>query len=130
MHDYAVPMIKQLESTLRDGAAPKAPQFIPQTEPLASRVDQSKEVGNQDAGTKAKAEGSVNNAVPASNGAQHQASADIVDPLGDARNKIQGEITREFTAIMATGTLRASEAAALATKRVMERYGHTTTAQS
>ncbi|RZC87335.1 hypothetical protein C5167_041387 [Papaver somniferum] len=44
-------------------------------------------------------------------------------PLGDARLKVQEEITAEFAAIMASGTLRASEAAALATRRVMERHG-------
>ncbi|KAI3990830.1 hypothetical protein MKX01_011738 [Papaver californicum] len=45
------------------------------------------------------------------------------DPLGDARSKVQEEITAEFAAIMAPRTLRASEAAALATRRVMERHG-------
>ncbi|KAK6798400.1 hypothetical protein RDI58_006102 [Solanum bulbocastanum] len=51
------------------------------------------------------------------------ANAVVKDPLGDARSKVQEEITREFAAIMATGTLRASEeAAALATKKVMQRY--------
>ncbi|KAI3914245.1 hypothetical protein MKW98_029249 [Papaver atlanticum] len=45
------------------------------------------------------------------------------DPLGDARLKVQEEITTEFAAIMASGTIRASEAAALATRRVMERHG-------
>lgn len=113
-------MIKQLEATLRDGAVPKVPQFVPPTEPLAFQtgvcVDQSKEVGVQDADTEAEV---------VMSGEQ---SANSLDPLGDARSKIQGEITQEFAAIMATGTLRASEAAALATKRVMERYGHTTTA--
>ncbi|KAG2266025.1 hypothetical protein Bca52824_073104 [Brassica carinata] len=38
------------------------------------------------------------------------------DPLGDARTKIQEEITREFAALMEQGTLRASEAAVMATK--------------
>lgn len=45
------------------------------------------------------------------------------DPLGDSRKKVQEEINREFAAIMATGTLRASEAAALAMKKVMQKYG-------
>nr|GMD61117.1 desumoylating isopeptidase 1 [Ipomoea batatas] len=120
MGPLMLPMIKQLEATLRDGAVPKVPQFVPPTEPLAFQtgvcVDQSKEVGVQDADTEAEV---------VMSGEQ---SANSLDPLGDARSKIQGEITQEFAAIMATGTLRASEAAALATKRVMERYGHTTTA--
>jgi hypothetical protein len=37
---------------------------------------------------------------------------------------------REFAAIMASGTLRASEAAALAMRRVMERHGDATMQQS
>lgn len=53
----------------------------------------------------------------------------VADPLGDARSKVQEEIGREFAAIMATGTLRASEAAALATKKVMQKYGHATLSQ-
>eukprot|EP01018_Ginkgo_biloba_P009930 Gb_06849 [translate_table: standard] len=45
------------------------------------------------------------------------------DDLRDARARIQEEITREFASIMATGSLRASEAAALAARRVMEKHG-------
>lgn len=45
------------------------------------------------------------------------------DPLKDARKKVQEEISREFAIIMTSGTLRASEAAALAARRVMERHG-------
>lgn len=45
------------------------------------------------------------------------------DKLGEARARIQEEITLEFVALMAEGRLRASEAAALATRRVMERHG-------
>lgn len=45
------------------------------------------------------------------------------DPLGDARIKVQEEITSEFAALMANGSLRASEAAAIATRRVMEKHG-------
>lgn len=44
------------------------------------------------------------------------------DPLGDARTKVQEEITSEFATLMANGTLRASEAAAIATRRVMEKH--------
>ncbi|PWA87085.1 PPPDE putative thiol peptidase family protein [Artemisia annua] len=40
------------------------------------------------------------------------------DPLGDARSKVQEKIGKEFAAIMASGTLCASEAAALATKLI------------
>ncbi|XP_074583996.1 uncharacterized protein LOC141840016 [Curcuma longa] len=48
---------------------------------------------------------------------------EVGDPLGEARSRVQDEITKEFDAIMATGTLNASEAATLATRRVMERHG-------
>uniref|UniRef100_M8BPG2 Uncharacterized protein n=1 Tax=Aegilops tauschii TaxID=37682 RepID=M8BPG2_AEGTA len=44
-------------------------------------------------------------------------------PLGSMRGKVQEEVMREFAALMASGTLRASEAAALAMRRVMERHG-------
>ncbi|PUZ38666.1 hypothetical protein GQ55_9G214900 [Panicum hallii var. hallii] len=45
------------------------------------------------------------------------------DPLAEAKSRVQEEIKREFAAIMAAGTARAGEAAALATRRVMERHG-------
>lgn len=45
------------------------------------------------------------------------------DPLAAAKSRVQEEIKREFVAIMAAGTARAGEAAALATRRVMERHG-------
>ncbi|GMH20465.1 hypothetical protein Nepgr_022306 [Nepenthes gracilis] len=40
------------------------------------------------------------------------------DPLGNAQSKLQQEIAQEFATIMATGTLRASEAAALAARQL------------
>ncbi|KAH1056909.1 hypothetical protein J1N35_034974 [Gossypium stocksii] len=43
----------------------------------------------------------------------------LIDPLRDARAKVQEEITLEFAAIMASGTLRANEATTLATRKVM-----------
>ncbi|KAL5225087.1 hypothetical protein ABZP36_011726 [Zizania latifolia] len=46
-----------------------------------------------------------------------------VDPLREAKNQAQEEIKREFAAIMATGTMKAGEAAAHAVRRVMERHG-------
>ncbi|KAF8672754.1 hypothetical protein HU200_049451 [Digitaria exilis] len=45
------------------------------------------------------------------------------DPLAEAKSRVQEEIRREFAAIMAAGTARPGEAAALATRRVMERHG-------
>jgi hypothetical protein len=45
------------------------------------------------------------------------------DTLSNARAQVQEEITREFASIMASGSLRASEAAALAARRVLQRHG-------
>lgn len=42
--------------------------------------------------------------------------------LNSARAKVTQEITQEFALIMASGSLRASEAAALAARRVLERH--------
>lgn len=42
--------------------------------------------------------------------------------LNNARAKVTQEITQEFALIMASGSLRASEAAALAARRVLERH--------
>ncbi|PHT30218.1 hypothetical protein CQW23_30188 [Capsicum baccatum] len=134
-----MPMIQQLESTLRANAVPQAPQFRPHTDDPASQptlsggksssshVEQSKFAKSQD--------GEKNAIVPplVKSVGEHEktpANSAKKDPLGDARSKVQEEITREFAAIMATGTLRASEAAALATKKVMQRYGDTTAAMN
>ena len=130
-------MIQNLESTLRSGAVPQAPQF---TNPLATAAQppvpktsasglnkSSKPVNPPDeAKAKARENGntSQNTAKPVAGQDEKKAVAD--DPMGDARSKVQEEITREFAAIMATGTLRASEAAALATRRVMEKHGRLT----
>ncbi|XP_031123493.1 desumoylating isopeptidase 1-like [Ipomoea triloba] len=125
-----LPMIQQMEATLRVGAVPQAPVFKPSTTapPAASQSGSNKRSVSEDTIKEGVDSGSgVKNEVA---GAVNPASAVDMDPMGDARSKIQGEITREFAAIMATGTLRASEAAALATKRVMQRYGHTSVAQS
>jgi hypothetical protein len=54
---------------------------------------------------------------------QQQSRLTNVDKLGEAKARVQAEIMSEFSALMAEGTLRASEAAALATRRVMERHG-------
>ncbi|EPS70720.1 hypothetical protein M569_04043 [Genlisea aurea] len=81
-----LPMMQQLEVTLRSGAVPQ----------LGVGSDKSKwgmESGGDD------------------------------DVARSARSKVHEEISREFAAIMATGTVGASEAAALATRRVMQRHG-------
>ena len=147
----AVPMIQNLETTLRAGAVPQVPQFRPTTvqpsnpvssypEKISSSSNSSVEKGstreiNDEVKDKTKNSKTTGNAVPPAvkpAGEQQKSSSDQVaaDPLGDARNKVQDEIVKEFAAIMASGTMRASEAAALATKRVMQRYGQTAMSQS
>ncbi|KAG8389093.1 hypothetical protein BUALT_Bualt02G0193400 [Buddleja alternifolia] len=132
-----LPMIQQLETTLRAGAVPQAPQFRPST--VAQSIPTPNAVksasGNaQSTKTKSeeqsKTESTRNVERPVKKTVSHSSNAVASDPLGDARSKVQEEISSEFAAIMATGTLRASEAAALATRRVMQRYGHMNTAQS
>ncbi|XP_078427811.1 PPPDE putative thiol peptidase family protein [Wolffia australiana] len=103
-----LPMIQQLETTLRVGAVPQAPQFrssaASRAGPTEGPSEKTEKAAELEKEKKKETEG-------------------MADPLGDARSKVQEEITREFAAIMASGTLRASEAAALATRRVMQRYG-------
>lgn len=139
-------MIQNLESTLRAGSVPQAPQFRPSAVVSSNQVaaaasksvnggtGQSTKTKDEDVAMKPNSELTRDvpeqtkiKTVSSSSGA---GDAVAEDPLGDARNKVQEEISSEFAAIMATGTLRASEAAALATRRVMQRHGHMSTAQS
>lgn len=148
MGAVTLPMIQQLETTLRSGAVPHAPQFRPHTQVQASQSTVSvnkyvassrynsitSEVKVKEGKGKVKSEDQDNMVPPAVKpaGAQELSSVNRVegDRLGHARSKVQDEIGKEFAAIMATGTLRASEAAALATRKVMQRFGHTNVAQS
>ncbi|KAL8262009.1 hypothetical protein R6Q59_026058 [Mikania micrantha] len=131
-----MPMIQNLETTLRAGAVPQAPQFRPSpvlsVPQVSKKIDTSSESKTfttaTSSETKPKTEHRVTPAVvPAST--THDKPTKV-DPLCDARSKVQEEIGKEFAAIMASGTLRASEAAALATKKVMQKYGHMNVAQS
>lgn len=131
-----MPMIQNLETTLRAGAVPQAPQFISPSpvlnmSPLNKKADTTSEsLANASASgsdAKSKAKNEVPSAVVPAGTAQQKP---VADPLGDARSKVQEEIGKEFAAIMASGTFRASEAAALATKKVMQKYGHLNAAQS
>lgn len=138
-----LPMIQQLETTLRAGAVPQAPQFKPSTaapagvkaSSLSNKEVDGKSRSEVEAATVGEQKTSTAETVPPAvkpTGGQEKPSGNGIagDPLGDARSKVQEEIGREFAAIMATGTLRASDAAALATRRVMQRYGHMNVAQS
>ncbi|OMP06345.1 hypothetical protein COLO4_08179 [Corchorus olitorius] len=132
-----MPMIRNLETTLKAGAVPQVPQFRPSVSAQPSQpsavnnangsaaqandYDNKVKAGEQPTNS-AKVETSEKTTPPSKvTGAQNGST---VDPLGDARAKVQEEISREFAAIMATGTLRASEAAAMATRKVMQKYGH------
>ncbi|KAM7527396.1 hypothetical protein LguiB_030806 [Lonicera macranthoides] len=132
-----LPMIQQLETTLRAGAVPQTPQFRPSTvtstSQSASTINKPKESSNNQSSGGAnlkEAETKQKDEVAKSAGTKEKSGSVAGDPLGGARSKVQEEISREFAAIMATGTLRASEAAALATRRVMQRYGLANVAQS
>lgn len=135
-------MIQNLEATLKAGAVPQVPQFRPAaTVNKASSFSPSipseqKTVKEANGKTKAEEQSAsseepkaLNNAVPPAVKpveAQEKPNVNGVagDPLGVARSKVQEEINREFAAMMATGTLRASEAATLAMKKVMQKYRH------
>ncbi|XWS31293.1 hypothetical protein CRYUN_Cryun23aG0064700 [Craigia yunnanensis] len=137
-----MPMIQNLETTLKAGVVPQVPQFRPSVSAQSSQSStvsvsrssnsaQRKEVDNKvkagEQPNSAEIKTSEKTAPPAKpTGAQEKSSSNgaVADPLGDARAKVQEEISREFATIMATGTLRASEAAALATRKVMQKYGH------
>lgn len=132
MGPLILPMIQQLETALRSGAVPQS-QFRPPVsvaQPSVRTVvsgssDSVKSDNQTTVDTLAKLP-DPGNAVPAAvkpGTVDEEQKPPVADPLGEARSRVQEEITREFVAIMATGTLRASEAAALATRRVMERHG-------
>lgn len=91
----------------------------PAAAPAESTVVAQKEAPLQ----KPNADAAVSVATKAEEKDQNSSKAVLNDPLGDARAKVQEEITREFASIMAAGSVSASEAAALAARRVMERYG-------
>lgn len=142
-------MLQRLETTLKSGAVPQTPQFYPLSAAQSGAAPQNphfhpasaparhvtsvatstltKVAVNEQTtimsvdsktSTKTSEKGSAESAA-----AKSVKQPEVGDPLGEARSRAQDEITKEFAAIMATGTLRASEAAALATKRVMERHG-------
>lgn len=116
----AVPMIQRLDNTLRSGAVPQAAaQFTP-SPTLAQPTTNKPPSGKSDNQTTEAKNVTVKPAAAAAAAIGKQSSLSA----GDARAKVQEEITREFEAIMATGTLRASEAAALATRRIMQKHGH------
>ncbi|GMY33940.1 desumoylating isopeptidase 1-like isoform X1 [Fagus crenata] len=130
-----LPMIQNLETTLKAGAVPQVPQFRPSTVQPSQPVtttnvkERDGKVKSEEQLSKSKGPKTAENAVspavkPAGEQQKSVVNGVVGDPLGNARSKVQEEINNEFAAIMATGSLRASEAAALATRRVMQRYGN------
>ncbi|KAG6540796.1 hypothetical protein Mapa_017820 [Marchantia paleacea] len=147
-----LPMIQQLETTLKHNQAPAMAQQLDNNQALPnfsgihvpsslgvsikSASSASTPASSTPSGTTSTEKTSIraestNHAKPNvvdSKKAEEQkdksvATDDKQDTLVDARAKVQEEITREFMVLMASGSLRASEAAALAARRVMERHG-------
>lgn len=144
MGPLIMPMIQNLEATLRNNAAPQTTQFVPT--PASVSPPQPAAAAAAAAAAASKTPSPAATAAPSSAAATGSSSkqedkkkaeketatpqaAAAADPLGNARGKVQEEVMKEFAAIMASGTLRASEAAALAMRRVMERHGDATTMQ-
>jgi desumoylating isopeptidase 1 len=117
MGPLIMPMVQNLEATLRSNTAPETTQFVPTPAPTQPQPH------------KAAAESKRDAPAPAAEDKAEKETAAADDPLGSARGKVQEEVMKEFAAIMASGTLRASEAAALAMRRVMERHGDGATMQ-
>ena len=122
MGPLIMPMIQNLESTLRSNNAPQATQLVPTPASVSAPAKREAPAPAE----KASKEATSSAPAPAPSPAP---AAPAADPLGSARGKVQEEVMREFAAIMASGTLRASEAAALAMRRVMERHGDGATMQ-
>ena len=111
IYELAVPMTQQLETTFRYGAG----------------VAQAPHLGGSTSVTPAVADAEAE--------AEHKETSNPSieeNRLKDAREKVREEITREFATLMTSGNMPASEAAALAARRVMERHGrlNATTRQS
>eukprot|EP00250_Pteridium_aquilinum_P013551 c21413_g1_i1 orf=381-1244(-) len=137
-----MPMIQQFETTLRYGGVPQVPhagsiQLANLSQmPASSALPSSPANGNGSVSQRLPSTGAgsasalLGASAPLQLGSEKKAekTADtktsiVPDKLGEARARVQEEITREFAALMAEGRLRASEAAALATRKVMERHG-------
>ncbi|KAK3159436.1 hypothetical protein QOZ80_2AG0150080 [Eleusine coracana subsp. coracana] len=131
MGPLIMPMIQNLEATLRNNTAPETTQFVPTAASVSTPPPPQKKAAAPSpapaATTNAKREAPAPAA--AEKPAKETKSTAAADPLGNARGKVQEEVMKEFAAIMANGTLRASEAAALAMRRVMERHGDGATMQ-
>ncbi|KAH7306395.1 hypothetical protein KP509_22G009100 [Ceratopteris richardii] len=134
-----MPMIQQFETILKYGGVPQVPHPIiaessraiqtPTSDSQSNRVEvtgvnQTLQGGSANANSQVNASASTTSgktsAAPQSGAVKTVDNAG--DKLGAARARVQEEITREFASLMAEGHLRASEAAALAARRVMEKH--------
>lgn len=130
MGPMILPMIQQLEMTLRSGAVPQAPHFRPAVVPVTTASSTVHDASAREAPTMSENFPVSDNTVPPAVKTADKPEKKVDDPLGEVRGRVQEEICKEFAAIMATGTLQASEAAALATRRVMQRHGRLDAAMS
>ncbi|XP_061375326.1 uncharacterized protein LOC133317475 [Gastrolobium bilobum] len=118
------PMLEMFETTLKSGGVPLMPHIIT----LMPHIIRPSTVSPL---CSASVKPRNNSSAPKTemyNSASHNEAR--VDPLANARSLVQDEISREFFSILASGTMRASEAAVLATKRIMEKFGQTDVSQS
>ncbi|MCO5555303.1 hypothetical protein L7F22_008848 [Adiantum nelumboides] len=145
MGPLIMPMIQQFETILKYGGVPQVPhvagsdsvrinQMPMSLSPTLNGTAASRDLlpqkpnvnitVNTSEGTAVLGDACTMSTTPAVAKNETESAAEkIGDQLGDARARVQEEITREFAALMAEGQLRASEAAALAARRVMERHG-------
>ncbi|KAJ8650753.1 hypothetical protein MRB53_003776 [Persea americana] len=108
MGPMILPMIKQLETTMRVNAVPQAPQFSPAA--VGRSTQQVNDASEKDTPTSdAVANTTISDIHPTDTGNTPEKIPEnkVNDPLGEARSKVQEEIGKEFATIMATGTLRA-----------------------
>ncbi|KAK1621140.1 hypothetical protein QYE76_026657 [Lolium multiflorum] len=136
MGPLIMPMIQNLEASLRTNTPPQTQQFVPTpasvSVPLPTAVAaESKGPASTTTATAAAADSSSSKqeVKEVEKETEEKPAATTADPLGNMRGKVQEEVMKEFAAIMASGTFRASEAAALAMRRVMERHGDATSMQ-
>ena len=109
-----VPMIQQFETTLRYGGVPQVPHATGLQAPMPSQ--DSNQTTPSHVGNNSTRSTSIN---PSSGSKDKNLKPENVDKLGEARARIQNGITSEFESLMADGNIRASEAAVIATRKVM-----------
>ncbi|GJT34952.1 hypothetical protein Tco_0925371 [Tanacetum coccineum] len=107
----------------------RTPQLRPSLVNAASQT--TKKAANTSArnsNAESKEENGIPHAiVPTGTSEEKQLAA---DPLGDAGSKMQQEVGKEFSAMMASETVRAIEAAMIATNKVVQKYMHINVAQT